>query len=498
MSLPFEQDSNVSPIITLNETHEEKMDRKKQERESKSILSQLIEFFQLEELPENFVIPERIVFTVEEYWKNRTVIVLEPIQYQRYFRADYEWQQKFMKSFFVSDVIIPEIALRFGKYIPAGTGDVETMDGCQRMSTVIAFVNNKVCLPNDDDLEFVVIPGQNFKVDLREKYYRDLSQPTRDWLMGYKLTSQVYSDLTPERAGFIFVDVLNNQTALVHQEKRQAISSDMSRWVQRVARFGPLKTHDEKKQSKSVFEVIKGQPAHLKYFKKGKDGQHLKLGVDQCLAEIIYMTESDSWKKQGTTPNQITKFYRLQADKFQDNFDSRHVENILTFVNQSMRGVPQAAATLVFKPFRNYCVMYSEMLKAKEKVDPINFMICYLEAMKNLTDEKMRGKYLDKTPYQFKIGGNNAKDTQSVFDLLWKEMSLISYKSIKLEDKREFTREEVRDAYWAQDRICPLCDTEMPEFGPDIHGDHILLYKDGNPTTPDNCDATHSSCNWRK
>ena len=143
MSLPFEQDSNVSPIITLNETHKEKMDRKKEERESKSLLSQLIELSQLDELPEYFLVPKRISFKLGELCQHQTVIELSPKQYQRYFRADIDWQQQFMKSFFVSDVIIPEIALRFGKYIPVG--DVETMDGCQRMSTAVIFINNDVC-----------------------------------------------------------------------------------------------------------------------------------------------------------------------------------------------------------------------------------------------------------------------------------------------------------------------------------------------------------------
>ena len=44
MSLPFEQaeqDFNISSVSS-DETHKEKMDRKKEERESKSLLSQLI------------------------------------------------------------------------------------------------------------------------------------------------------------------------------------------------------------------------------------------------------------------------------------------------------------------------------------------------------------------------------------------------------------------------------------------------------------------------
>ena len=96
------------------------------------------------------------------------------------------------------------------------------------------------------------------------------------------------------------------------------------------------------------------------------------------------------------------------------------------------------------------------------------------------------------------MGGNDMKNTKTAYEMVWKEMSLIKYKSTQLAPVRNFTRQEVQDAYWAQDKICPICNHEMPAFGPEIHGDHVLLYKNGGPTTPDNCDAVHASCNLRK
>ena len=487
MSLPFDQDSNISSIITLNETHEEKMCRKKQKRATKITLKKLISKFQS---GEDFTPDKRLSFTVAEFWNQKTVIELSPKQYQRYFRADTDWQEQFMKSFFVSDIIIPEIALRFGTGIPVGL--VETMDGCQRMSTLISFRENLVRLPDDDELEFVKVEGEDYTFDLRGKTYTELPSAVKDSFDKYELTSQVYYNLTPERAGIIFVEVLNNQNKLEAQEKRQAISSAMSRWVQQTARFDPIESNTS---CKSVFQVIDGKPSTLKWLSKA---EHTKLGADQCLAEIIYMISSDTWKSQGVTGNQINKFYKIQAKNFQNEFNSKLIEKVLIFVNQSMRQVPKAKDTLSFKQFRNYCVMYSEMLKAKVSVDPINFMICYLEAIKNLSDKKLCAEGLSGTPYQLRMRGNGKEDTTSAIDMLWKEMSKVTYESIQLDETREFTREEVKASYWDQDQICAQCDTKMPDFGPEIHGDHVLLYKDGNPTTPDNCDAVHASCNLRK
>ena len=263
----------------------------------------------MEELPENIDVKKRIFFTVKEFWEFKGVIELSPVQYQRYFRADTSWQQQFMKSFFVFDVIIPEIALRFGKHIPKG--EVEVMDGCQRMSTIMLFKDNKLTLPDDDDLKSVYIPGVDYSLDLRGKNWKQLRQSVRDYIDNYELQSQVYYDLTPARAGEIFVEVLNNQNTLVHQEKRQAISSSMSRWVQDTARFTPYDCATNKKVCSSVFELVGPEKlAHLKWFKPSKDGHHLKLGVDQCLAEIVYMTLSEDWKRTGCAASVITNFYK--------------------------------------------------------------------------------------------------------------------------------------------------------------------------------------------
>ena len=178
-----------------------------------------------DELPEDIEVDERIKFTIGEFWEFITVIELSPIQYQRFFRADLSWQQQFMNSFFIKKVIIPEIALRFGQHIPKG--EVEVMDGCQRMSAVVLFKKGDLYLPYAPELEFVKLPGLDFEVDLREKNWQQLPQSVRDYIDNYKLQAQVYYKLDPAAAGHIFVDILNNQNTLVHQEKRQAISSSM-------------------------------------------------------------------------------------------------------------------------------------------------------------------------------------------------------------------------------------------------------------------------------
>jgi hypothetical protein len=425
----------------------------------------------------------RISFTIGELQKLKDKINFSPKEYQRFFRASLQWQEQFMMSFFLRGIIIPEFCFRFGKHIPSLLGEI--MDGQQRATTIVLrYLENKFGLPTCAELEFIEIPGCDFTYDCRGKFYKDLPIEVRDYLLDYELSAQVYLDLTPEQAGDIFVNVLNNSTSLNPQEKRQAISSPMSRFVQEKARFKPY----------PLFETKEKKGNELKWIAKA---EHKALDVDKMLAETIYMISSDTYKSKGVGAKALDDFYRTHS-RNQKEFNSKHIDNVMTFVNQSMRQVPEAKNFIPLKLLRNYCVMVSDLKKAKVKIDPVDFMRCFIKAVINLKDQKLRSKGMTKTPFEMFMNNSSKFDTNSALDALWKEVSKITFYNIQLDSKRTFTREEVQIAYINQEGICAICETEMPEFGPEIEGDHVLLYKDGNPTTPDNCDAVHGSCNRRK
>ena len=424
----------------------------------------------------------RIDFSIRELESEKDRVDFSPKEYQRHFRASDEWQSQFIKSFFLNDIIIPEFAFRFGENIPVDGVLSEIMDGQQRATTILRFLDNDLPLPMDDELEFFEV--EEMEYDLRGKTFREMPNEVRDYFMSYELSAMVYNDLTAEQAGHLFVEILNNSTELNAQEKRQAISSAMSRWVQDKSRFNPLK----------VFETG-ANGVKLKWIHKG---EHTRLDVDKCLAEIVYMVRSDTYKTKGVTGASINEFYRREAKMHQNDFKSALLEKVLNFANSSMRNHPEAKDMISYKQFRNYCVIVSDLMKARQKLDPVDFMNAYVQAIKNLRDKSLCADGLDQTPYELRMRGNGKEDTQVTFDLLWKELSLVSYKSTTLDKDRTFSREVVRQAYFEQEGICAICGTKMPEFGPEIHGDHILLYKDGNATTPENCDAVHASCNVRK
>ena len=106
---------------------------------------------------------------------------------------------------------------------------------------------------------------------------------------------------------------------------------------------------------------------------------------------------------------------------------------------------------------------------------------------------------LTGSPYELRMRGNGAEDTKVALELIRDEMNSLGFYSVLLDPKRTFTKDQVAQAFRDQNGLCAICSEEMPgEIGTDIHGDHILEYKDGNPTTQENCAAVHSTCNWRK
>ena len=435
---------------------------------------------QLSDLLDGKVFAQRVFFTNKDLWNMREEIEVSPDAYQRFFHADYDWQQLYIASFFNPMVVIPEIALRVGKNIPKGSGEV--MDGCQRVSTGFAFKAGEVALPEIDSLKYWIDKNESHH-DLRGRRWRDLPRTAKDTFEEYQMAAQVYKDLTPEQAGWTFVSVLNNTNTLNAQEKRQAISSDMSRTVQQWARLNPL----------GMFDTTDG--ITLDYI---AGAEHKRLDVDKTLAELCYMLSTDDFLKTGTTGKTIDLFYREQAKDCQNKFPATKItKEVLTFAEQSFKGFP-TAKTIALKPWRNYCYLVSKFLKAKITIDPIEFIKVYKTAVKNLKDKSLVQDGLTGTPYELRMRGNSAEDTRVSLEMLELEMSKVNFKQTKLDSKRTFTREEVANAYEEQNGKCAICGEDLGEFNENVHGDHFLLYKDGHPTTPDNCDAVHASCNWRK
>jgi superfamily II DNA or RNA helicase len=69
-------------------------------------------------------------------------------------------------------------------------------------------------------------------------------------------------------------------------------------------------------------------------------------------------------------------------------------------------------------------------------------------------------------------------------------------RAVKLDPRRKFSRQEVWRAWEFQGQVCKLCTRSIP-FDL-MHGDHIVPWSRGGPTSPENLQALCGSCNLRK
>lgn len=435
--------------------------------------------------------PPREVFLVKDFIHESSFgrINLAPKAYQRNFHADKAWQQQFLVSFFVEGIVIPEIALRIGMLIPEGW-DSEVMDGCQRVSTILAFINGDVDLPETGEaseaLKAIMFEGSEMTEDLRGLSYKRLPLIAKEHFGNQGLGAMLYYNIDSLRAGFLFTDVLNNTNTLNPQEKRQAIASAMSIQIQNWTRYDDIHPMFELKSN-----------GDLKYI---RGATHSRLDVDKTLAELVYMlqnTRNQDFVKTGTTGKVITDFYKDQAKNNTEKFDNvNFVKKVLGLVNQGVRGV-KTGKEMGLKQWRNYAYLVGEITANMNKIDPLEFLRVYMKAIDNLKAvAPMDG--LTGSPYELRMRGNGGEDTKVAISLIRDEMNVIGFAKVLLDNERVFTRDQVRIAFDEQNGMCAICNEEMPEFNEDVHGDHILLYKDGHPTTQENCAAVHSTCNWRK
>lgn len=145
-----------------------------------------------------------------------------PKEFQRDFVASLEWQQDFIDSVYNnrSSNLIHFRKLSQDRRVKTGYA-YQNLDGLQRLTTVITFVNN----------EFEDSDG---------KYYRELPSSKKAAILNYCFVLFVYDEsMTDEEAGETFCRI-NNANDLNDQEKNNAIPGAVSQTIRSLSRTGEV------------------------------------------------------------------------------------------------------------------------------------------------------------------------------------------------------------------------------------------------------------------
>jgi hypothetical protein len=220
-------------------------------------------------------------------------IQVMPPEFQRDFIASLKWQRDLIDSFYngLSSNLIHFRKLDKEKASKIGFA-YQCLDGLQRLSTTINFVNNKF----DDN---------------NGKFFRELSKKEQENVLSYTFTLYVYAEtMTDEEAGETFCRI-NNANDLNDQEMLNAIPGYVSQTVRSQARSG---------QTTSVLPVFETY-IDVKGTRRPKNGLGMLPGVRLAYDALLarwYTVEYDKQKNpnnlafhgSGINKPHTTKMYR--------------------------------------------------------------------------------------------------------------------------------------------------------------------------------------------
>lgn len=425
-------------------------------------------------------------------------------EYQREKVAPLNWKQLVMLTVIANGYRkIPQVHIRV---INEDDGfKFELVDGQQRITSIIDFVNNEYALPNTS--EFNLGNG----VDVRGKKFEDLPSNIKTQILEYRISCLWYENLSDEQTADLFINVLNNTNTMKPQEIRNAVRGYLSSLIRNTARFE--ERHD-------LFERIttdgKRKKQHLKLFSTGFK-LNGRMEVDEWLSELIYL--QDNGYRNGISQQKHTQWITdVQAvngkysTKVQfDEFNELVIQPLLSFSYEVITSVPSELKYKLSPMLSQMLILYGLELKNKYgKLDIPTYTKKFFEVYdkwsntkdKLYTNELMWGTTNEQMePFNKLFGGKNRKAIGTITYVLDKELELDedSFGVVEI-DVRNFSKAQIIQKWEEQDRKCFF--TKEPLEIKDIAGDHYIPrswgIKKGGVTEMDNLVVTSKKLNQKK
>jgi hypothetical protein len=426
-------------------------------------------------------------------------------EYQREKVATLQWKQKIMLTVISNSYVkIPQVHIRVIK--DGDSYKFELIDGQQRITAIIDYVNGKYSLPNDDSFNL----GNG--VDVRGKKFQELPKNIKNQILEYRITCLWYENLTDEQTAALFINVLNNTNSMKPQEIRNAVRGFLSTLIRNTARFE--ERHD-------LFERVtsdnkKKKQTTLKHFSQGFTLGN-RMEVDEWFSELIYMRYNGY--RNGVTQSKHTKWIidvQKSGGKFStqaqfNEFNEITIEPLISFAYNVITSVSSDSKHKLSPMVSQMLVLYGMELRDKygklhipvytkkffevyNKWSNSNDKLYMNEIMWGTKSEQME-------PFYKLFGGKNPKAIGTIVYVLNKELTADedSFGVVEI-DTRDFTKAEIIRKWEEQGRKCFF--TKEPLELKNICGDHYIPrsygIKRGGVTEYHNLVVCHHTINNQK
>ena len=426
--------------------------------------------------------------------------------YQREKVATLSWKQSLICTLLGVEAVakIPEIHIRVVE-TNGETLKYELVDGQQRITTILDFINGKFPLPK-------VLPNGRFNT-WAGKTYQEIEdhgvagEKLCRKIDSYTISCKWYINLSDLQVSHLFVEILNNTNDLKPQEKRCAVLGAFSTWVRDTARAGGT-AHEQHELFTRV--SVNGDDPVLKYFSKSfKMG---RLQVDEWLSELVYLKLNPKGAVNGINQTKHTAWVKeMQSTHgaYTNAFvDQDVMDDLLKLALKIMKAACKQSYQNRLNPMTTQMmVLYADKLQALYgKIDIAQYVSSFFNTWDDWSclKEKLFADHYDISgkkplpPFKQLFGGKNANAIGTIFWVLDRELDAGKYTFgiTNRDSSRAFPREMVEKRWRAQGCVCYY--TEQSLDLEDAVGDHFVPWHKGGKTVWDNLVVTSKFHNSRK
>lgn len=409
-------------------------------------------------------------------------------EYQREKVSKLDWKQAIILTILSKSYArIPQIHIRV-QPTEGGGFRFEIVDGQQRVTTVLDFIDGKFKLPTDN--EAYIIDGMDCRGlgirDIKTRFPKLYSK-----IMEYRISCLWYENLEDDAVSDLFVNILNNVNDMKEQEIRNAVRGFVSTYIRNTARFEEM--HDlferqivttDKKGNKSKTILTHFSPA----FKLNG-----RMEVDEWFSELIYLKRHGF--ENGVAPATLTKWIKdVQrgtgefTNKTKFNKFKKEIDELLDFSYKIITSVKNIHKDKLTPWLSMVLVLYADSLRNESySVDTKKYVNKFFEIYKKWSDTTTK-LYINETmfngnqmqPFNELFGGKNANAIKTICSVLNREKEsekdqfgdVDSFGLLKLDPRETFSEAQILRKWEEQDGKCFFTGEDLERN--DLAGDHYI------------------------
>jgi hypothetical protein len=442
-----------------------------------------------------------------EMFNSNRLVPNNPI-YQRMFVAAILWCQGIMRTILDSDVNLSISQLHLRTIRVGKINHYEAMDGQQRITSIVSFMNKGYKLPKN----FIVNVGNN-KVDLSNCDVNDLKKnhpEIYEAVLDYEIPVCWYENVTDQHACHIF-KMLNNNTAMTPQEMRNATWGHFTDWI-RV-------NVDEEKPHPLFISMTVGKKKRLKHINLALKN---RMEAHEYLSEIIFMLEN-GWKNGVNQPKHTAWVEKFQqpgapgakpafAHELQNKYEFEKYEKrwteFLKFCLTIAKAMPDKKRTTFSPMVSQMAFLYGWELKNKNngKLDVRKYIHKFFEVYAKWSSVTKR-LWLNHTmpdgkrplpPFNELFRGKNKNAIGAITYVLDLELKKdrAGFGLTDVDSRKTFSKNQIIRKWHEQNHRCAYTGEQLDEKH--IVGDHYIPRSRSGSTTYDNLVVTSQQVNQDK